>query len=968
MYKYTLRIAMLVILTPLLFTGNIKSQTLTNQIEEIIVTAQKTEQNLQDVPIAVSAFDSDAIALKQLDNFMDVQLAMPNVHFARSNFTGANFAIRGVQNLQTGASGSAKVALHVDQIPFGGLRIVEGEFFDIERIEVLRGPQGTLYGSTATGGVVNINFKQPVMGEIEGSGEISLGNYNHEVMKVALNIPMGDNVALRVSGMSQARDGFTTNNVTGNDIDGRNMDQFRAILKANLSEDTNITLTAFRLAENSTRARAGRTMCYATETPNWGCHPNKIGYDGSPLGASGLNGITLALSGLLGFSPLDYTKSSAEVGERTVNMWRDPTYITKEEGFALKLETKINDDYLVAVRAAKYTNFVMSQQDYSNSGTDTKLSPFNPAFPGGVTPLSDFTPEAGGIFNGGYYGDVDFPAAYDTSYLDSEGYYAEIQLVSDLDGPFNFQAGVNYGEGEAHTIYDVYFNGGDVASLFPALQGLRLWPGHFRNESKPAKTETIGIYIDGTYEVSEDVSISVGVRHNDVTKTVRDRSLLLNSIILAGGTAPNVPVFATVQTADPNLFGILTGQTGPAQNTLADFPALGEQRARYGLPTELTEEELTGRVVVNWTPDLEFTDSTLVYGSYSKGYGPGMFNPIVNPDQYPGVPTESDGEMIDAFEIGTKNILLDGTLLANLSAFHYEYDGMQTTKITNRTAVNVNLDAEMTGFEVELQWKVQSIPGLTVEFNGSVLDTKYANGTTDINPTNKGNNDPSLWQLRCIDSWGTMAFPKMGLLAGIGGGILNLDPTAGALDMIAAPKTLSVDGFTSADPSGTVNPLIQIGGMGALPTIGHCANIDGKLTAAGLMAEDGTLGISKPIDISGNPLPYSPEVSYSVALQYDTLINPGVVATARIDYYWQDNMWSRPYKGPRDGIDEYDNINASITFASVENGWYVRIWGQNLADDSNVIAHYHTENTSGMFRNEFLMDPQTAGITLGLQF
>ena len=120
------------------------------------------------------------------------------------------------------------------------------------------------------------------MGEIEGSGEISLGNYNHEVMKVALNIPMGDNVALRVSGMSQARDGFTTNNVTGNDIDGRNMDQFRAILKANLSEDTNITLTAFRLAENSTRARAGRTMCYATETPNWGCHPNRIGYDGSP--------------------------------------------------------------------------------------------------------------------------------------------------------------------------------------------------------------------------------------------------------------------------------------------------------------------------------------------------------------------------------------------------------------------------------------------------------------------------------------------------------------------------------------------------------------------------------------------------------------------------------------------------------------------------------------------------------------
>ena len=71
MYKYTIRIAMLVILTPLIFTGAVKSQALSNQIEEIIVTAQKTEQNLQDVPIAVSAFDSDAVALKQLDNFME---------------------------------------------------------------------------------------------------------------------------------------------------------------------------------------------------------------------------------------------------------------------------------------------------------------------------------------------------------------------------------------------------------------------------------------------------------------------------------------------------------------------------------------------------------------------------------------------------------------------------------------------------------------------------------------------------------------------------------------------------------------------------------------------------------------------------------------------------------------------------------------------------------------------------------
>ena len=272
MYKYTIRIAVLAILTPLLFTGIVKSQALTNQIEEIIVTAQKTEQNLQDVPIAVSAFDSDAIALKQLDNFMDVQLAMPNVHFARSNFTGANFAIRGVQNLQTGASGSAKVALHVDQIPFGGLRIVEGEFFDIERIEVLRGPQGTLFGQNSTGGTVNVINKMPTFDGFYGKADITLGDYGLKKVRGSFNTPISNNISTRNSFVVTDREGFTDNIVNGQDLDDASHISFRSDWLFELGDTSNFRLFyQYFDADNNGAAMKGLD----DQTPN----PRKLAQD-----------------------------------------------------------------------------------------------------------------------------------------------------------------------------------------------------------------------------------------------------------------------------------------------------------------------------------------------------------------------------------------------------------------------------------------------------------------------------------------------------------------------------------------------------------------------------------------------------------------------------------------------------------------------------------------------------------------
>ena len=110
----------------------------------IVVTAQRQAQNLQEVPIAVSAFDSDALEAQQIENSSDLQLTLPNVSFTKSNFTSSSFTIRGIGDLCVGVTCDQATAIHVNGSPLFGTRLFETEFFDLERVEVLRGPQGTL--------------------------------------------------------------------------------------------------------------------------------------------------------------------------------------------------------------------------------------------------------------------------------------------------------------------------------------------------------------------------------------------------------------------------------------------------------------------------------------------------------------------------------------------------------------------------------------------------------------------------------------------------------------------------------------------------------------------------------------------------------------------------------------------------------------------------------------------------------
>ena len=130
-------------------------------IGELVVTAERRETNLQDTPIAVSAFSADTLKSEKVNGGQDLLLQVPNTNYSRSNFGGFNLKIRGIGTDVIGTGGTAGVSINENELPVTVNNFNNTEFYDVDRVEVLRGPQGTLYGRNSTGGAVNIITTQP---------------------------------------------------------------------------------------------------------------------------------------------------------------------------------------------------------------------------------------------------------------------------------------------------------------------------------------------------------------------------------------------------------------------------------------------------------------------------------------------------------------------------------------------------------------------------------------------------------------------------------------------------------------------------------------------------------------------------------------------------------------------------------------------------------------------------------------
>ncbi len=956
----------------------------------IVVTAQRRAESLQAVPIAVTAFTAEALEAQQIDNASDLQLTLPNVTFTKGNFTGSSFTIRGVGDLCVGASCDSATGIHVNGTPLLATRLFETEYFDLERVEVLRGPQGTLFGRNATSGVVNFITAKPDLTGIHAKAEGEYGNFNSVKAKGMINLPIGDTLGVRVAGFYLNRDGYTLNTFDNSRIDGRDMYAVRGSLRWEPTATTTIDLMAYYFHEKDDRLRSQKQLCQTDPTGVLGCLPGNL-TNGVTNGNATLASILtsrefnrIALGGLNGVIP-GFTNSISlgSVYDPNSNVYRNagnpadprqittdynPTYATREEQYQARIDQEFGAMNL-QVTGFYHKSAVDSSQDYNNavqdrSGFTPGLTYFNalanapgigayfkPAAnaltpSGAAGPLCTSLPEetGTGVF-GGYSLCSATPQDFDRSVGKSRDYSIEGILTSDFDGRFNFLLGAIYVDAKSR-VGDYYvdsFGLDYAAAVIGAATALGAGaPPSFaatptyRNNSAFQGLKSYGIFGEGYVDLSDKLKFTAGVRYNHDEKRSVARTTLFDF---------QVPYGTANAFASPG-FAKFDADKGR--------PGIQDYQRR-----EVSFSEMTGRAVL----DYQIDNDHLVYASYSRGYKSGGINP---PLSLAGlVPESFEPEFVDAFEVGSKNTFANGEFTLNLTGFYYKYGGLQISRIVQRTSVNDNIDATIYGVEAEAL--VRPDPRVLFNMNFSYLHTKVTGDQlfADLRDPSGGRGDAVI--IKDITNASNCAVAPT--VAGSGA---NAAAFVGTINTVAfglqAPTAFPAGSGLAAGTTGafSICSALAAGAAGGIGLVNPAL-----APLAPVLASFGALTVSQdgiPISIKGNQLPQAPNVKASVGGQYTAEFANGMTLVPRADLTFTGKSYSNIFNTNNDRIEGYAQANAQIQLNGPDDRWFVRGFIQNIFDSSAVTGHYNTDQSSGLFTNVFTLEPRRYGIAAGVSF
>ena len=1009
-------------------------------IGDIVVTAQRQSETLQSVPIAVSAFSAEALEKQQIKNSSDLQLTLPNVTFTKSNFTSSSFTIRGIGDLCVGTSCDSATAIHINGTPLLGTRLFETEFFDLERVEVLRGPQGTLFGRNATSGVVNFLSVKPDLSGFHASGEAEYGNFNAYKFKGMVNLPIGDTLGIRVAGFYTKRDGYTTNVFDNSKVDDRDMYAVRGSLRWQPSDTTTIDLMGYYFREKDNRARIQKQQCQRDPTGVLGCLAGRRDFGVLNANSTFVGVLTsqefLAVNGIPGFfglgslyGPDAYANFTNPADVRKVNTDFTPEYFTSEQQYQARLEQEFGPMKL-QLTGFYHKSEVDSRQDYNQSiqnralyaGAPSATAPFGTGLnalaaaaagliPG--LPAAYFSPIAAAVIpngptgnlctsdtiltpdNGSYGGNricSATPQDFDRSNVRSRDWSVEGIFTSNFDGKFNFLLGGIYVDAKARdNNYFINSFGIDyltgLLGTFNALgrAGLGAIPGaqipppgflgtsFYRNNTSRFDLKSYGIFGEVYFDISDRIKFTGGLRYNHDKKFISARTTLANFLTPFGTTdvfsspfrygyaVTGAPTSSRLQPfdADPKTPCTINTTTTSGILTAANVSGCEDYQDR-----SVTFSEVTGRAVL----DFQITPNNLVYASYSRGYKSGGINPPLSPVF--AVTDSFDPEFVNAFEIGTKNTLAGGKLRLNLTAFYYQYQSLQLSRIVARTSVNDNVDADIYGLEAEAVVK----PSREWLFNigASYLHTKVSSDKFLGNPRDPSGGRSDAVVIKDItngsncavrpnvvgNATGTnqfvgvintqlglqapTAFPSDGGVAGTGAfGICGILTAAAAGNIGAASAAL-------APLQAVLNGLFAGGVAGPLPFTVENAGV--------------------PVNIRGNQLPQAPNYKFSVGAQYTAEFDNGMTLVPRADLTYTGDSFGNIFNGNVNKVKGYSQVNAQIQLNGNDDRWFARAWIQNVFDNNAVTGLYVTDQSSGLFTNIFTLEPRRYGITAGVKF
>ena len=911
MYKFSKLAFSFSLFFSLIFTALITAQ----EIEEVVVTATKQEKSVQDIPVSIEAFTSEDIDKNLIEDFSDLAEVVPGLIVDKALGSGAAYSMRGVGSYGVGAAVVPSLITSMNGHAVGSSALTDTGFHDLERIEVLKGPQGTLSGRNAVQGLVNLVTNRPT-GELEGSVEVTAGNFNSERTNMVLNIPVGDRVAMRFSTSIFKRDGTIRNIHSGNDIDGRDSLAGRLSIDFDISDRTSFEFTYDYQKADDNRQNIGVNFCESD--PLFGCSPFTVGSIGQTAHVNGSTAGFFNFAAALNSNPTSNSYAGINVlnSMNQVNLNRDPTLNQKYELAQIQMNHELNENYSLIAKATYTTrNYeAMGDNDYNRA-----TQPFPGLFPPGH-PASFIPMQWEGCF-GGFHSTfcetVVADRTYEFSYAEDETWQGEVTLISDLDGPLNYQIGYYHYDSTSRNIYQVQtaawnliaqdgsahpynvpvFGGfltgsGSVDFYIPwALSGFSAaaLPSLLNGYSAPVpvqgffnddhiRTKSKAILGELYYDLSEQTQLTIGIRYND--DVVKD-----------------------------SVFSCLSF------TSCTNYPLSQKLTNEYGFfPTQVIEaDDAVGyKLAVQHNID----NDKMVYASYTTAVKAGGNNP-----NELGIPDPYDQEETGVFEIGAKGIFLDGAMLLNATYFQNTTDGMLISSIVNAGSKNVNTDAEISGLEGNMILFLSETTSIDLTL---LIAESEITKLSLINPTNINN-----------------ATARALLPAALGGGLVQQLGAGGVLTVGATDAGLiyKFAGYLCLDP---FNPFAPVGA-------GGCANP----------------GI--PVDVSGNKLPQSPELSYSLGLNQDFIGENGSMR-ARLVYRYMSEREGTVYNQPHLQVPEHKFIDATVTYRPNDGNWFLRLEAKNLGDDRYIGSWYLASGLQGGNKFATLTDPRTWGISFGTSF
>ena len=681
---------------------------------DIVVTAQLRSQRLNEVPMALTAMTGGQLDELGIVDFEELSRFVPGFEVQNQSPNNPGFVMRGVTSDSGEAFNEPRVSVFQDGVSISKSRGSYVELFDVERVEIARGPQSTLYGRGALIGAVNIIQNRADPAAFAGMVRGAYGNLDYWELEGMLNAPLGEHAALRVSGRYRQRDGFIGNLLGGEDFNSVDTAAIRGTLHWDAGERVSIDIFG-NYQQDNPAGTSFKSMSFSPTDPNTGAvlgtrqpwtaaalAPGAGFEGGRPLGLDrevwGVTAIVRArLSDAVTLTSISAYREfdSLEIFDADGISLPALTAAEEARGEQTSQELRLSfdgDGPLTAFIGASYFHEQGTQRTPAQFDERVLLARFAGALHGG--------------------GAIPGRPATDP---------APISLFGNTAFTGNLLRGVAAAYG-----YNL------PAPLATAIAA-NLKANHSETATNSAQTEAFDIFADMTFQVSERFELGAGIRYSHDDKRSSISAAVLNGRSILGGF-----IGALTQT-EPTRTGLLTALAAPGAATIppsALYPVplfgLGFQPTNNNGDTfsqNLNDSGFSWRFTARYEP----SPNSSIYATYARGRRPELLS--ARPPATPFGAARFNrvaGETVDRFEVGARTQTAGRSLFLDGSLFSYRYDNFQTTVQQGTLFVTTNAGkAEAYGFEGQMRWRAS--PNATFFATYALNHSRFAAGIRDGN-------------------------------------------------------------------------------------------------------------------------------------------------------------------------------------------------------------------------------------------